>query len=399
MGEGMRVLLGVSGGIAAYKIPYLVRALVKAHHEVHVVMTCHAREFVSSLTLETLSGYPVLTSLFGTHGSTLPHIEEPFRADLMVIAPATANILGKIAHGIADDLLSTMVLALNAPLLVVPAMNTRMYRHPAVAANIEVLRKRGVHLLEPEEGELACGEDGPGRMPEVAEILRVVERLGRPAGPLSGKRVLVTAGPTMEPVDPVRVLTNRSSGKMGYALAAEALRQGADVTLISGPTRLSPPEGAELISVERACEMQAAAEEHFPRSDVLIMTAAVSDYQPESPAREKIKKKGTPITLRLVEAPDILKSLAGRKRSDQFLVGFAAETGDLKEKARNKFAAKGVDLLVANDVTEEGAGFGSDENRVLILDRTGTIEETGRLPKAMIARRIIARIIEQAFGP
>ncbi len=397
MEKGMRVLLGVSGGIAAYKIPALVRELVKAHHEVHVVLTRHARKFVSPLVLEALSGFPVLTSLFDLHGSTLPHIEEPLHADLMVIAPATANILGKIAHGIADDLLSTMVLALDAPLLMAPAMNTRMYHHPAVAANIEVLRKRGVHLLEPAEGELACGESGPGRMPEVAEILRAIEQWGRPSGPLRGKRVLVTAGPTLEPIDPVRVLTNRSSGKMGYAVAVEALRQGADVTLISGPTRLSPPEGVGFVAVETAREMQAETENIFPQCDVLIMTAAVGDYRLKSPAKEKMKKGGAPVTLPLVENPDILKTVAERKRPDQFLVGFAAETGNLKENARRKLTAKGVDLLVANDVTEKGAGFGSDENRALILDRSGTIEETGLLPKSELARRILARIAEKAF--
>jgi len=399
MGKGMRVLLGVSGGIAAYKIPYLVRGLVKAHHEVRVVLTRHAREFVTPLTLETLSGFPVLTSLFEIHGSSMPHIEEPFRADLMVIAPATANIIGKIANGIADDLLSTMVLALDAPLLVVPAMNTRMYRHPAVQANLEILRKRGVHLFEPGTGELACGEEGPGRMAEVEEILRVLENLGLPKRPLRGKKLLVTAGPTVEPVDPVRVLTNRSSGKMGYAVAAEALRQGAEVMLISGPTCLPPPEGVDFVAVETAREMQEATEKHFPRYDVLIMTAAVGDYRVETPAKEKMKKGEASLTLRLVENPDILKSLAGRKRPDQFLVGFAAETGSLKEKACRKFTTKGVDLLVANDVTEEGAGFGSDMNRVLILDRTGKVEETGLLPKSEIARRILARIVDEAFPP
>jgi len=397
MGNGMRVLLGVSGGIAAYKIPDLVRGLVKAHHEVRVVLTHHAQEFVTPLTLETLSGFPVLTSLFEIHGSSMPHIEEPFHADLMVIAPATANIIGKISNGIADDLLSTMVLALNAPLLIVPAMNTRMYSHPAVTANIETLRKRGVHLLEPGTGELACGEEGPGRMAEVEEILRTIEDLRLRKGALRGKKVLVTAGPTTEPVDPVRVLTNRSSGKMGYALAVEALRQGAQVTLVSGPTRLSPPEGVDFVAVETAAEMQTAAERLFPRSDVLIMTAAVGDYRPETPAKEKIKKGEEPVTLHLVENPDILKTLAERKRADQFLVGFAAETGNLKEKARRKLTVKGVDLLVANDVAEEGAGFGSDKNRVLILDRTGTVEETKLLPKTEIARRIIARIVERAF--
>jgi phosphopantothenoylcysteine decarboxylase/phosphopantothenate--cysteine ligase len=389
--EGMRVLVGITGGIAAYKIPYLVRDLTKAGAKVRVVMTQHARQFVAPLTLETFSSSPVLSSLFDTAASSMPHIDWPREADLMVVAPATANIIGKMAHGIADDLLSTMTLALSAPLLVVPAMNTRMYRHPAVVRNLEILRERGVHVLEPGTGDLACGEEGVGRMAEVEEILGAIRGLLTPKGPLRGKKVLVTAGPTEEPIDPVRVLSNRSSGKMGYALAEEAVRQGAEVTLISGPTRLSAPEGIVLVAVETAHEMQGAVEKIFPETDILIMAAAVGDFRVETSSVRKIKK-GEVRTLRLVENPDILKTLAGRKKPGQFLIGFAAETDRLKEEAHRKLVDKGVDLMVANPVGRKDTGFRADTNDVLILDRGGGIEETGLLTKREIARRILDRV-------
>ncbi len=354
---GMRVVIGVTGGIAAYKIPLLVRSLVKEGATVRVVMTRHAEKFVSPLTLRTLSGHPVLSRMFDADGSpSMAHIEWPREADLMIIAPATANFIGKMAHGIADDLLSTMILTLSTPLLIVPSMNTRMVNHPAVVQNLKILRERGVHILDAETGDLACGEEGAGRMAEVDRIVRAARALLVPSGPLSGKRVIVTAGPTLEPMDPVRYIGNRSSGKMGYAVAAEAQRRGAAVTLVSGPSALEAPRGVQMVRVATALEMREALLARFAEADVLIMAAAVSDYRPAHPTAEKFKKGPTTLSLALTANPDILQELS-RHRERQILVGFAAETDHLESEAQRKLDEKGLDLIVANDVSRPDAGF------------------------------------------
>jgi phosphopantothenoylcysteine decarboxylase/phosphopantothenate--cysteine ligase len=391
---GMQVVIGVTGGIAAYKIPLLVRSLVKEGAAVRVVMTRHAEKFVSPLTLRTLSGNPVLSRMFDADGGpSMAHIEWPREADLMVIAPATANFIGKMAHGIADDLLSTMVLTLNTPLLIVPSMNTRMYNHPAVVQNLAILRERGIHILDAETGDLACGEEGAGRMAEVDEIVHAARALLVPSGPLSGKRVIVTAGPTLEPIDPVRYIGNRSSGKMGYAVAAEAQRRGAAVTLVSGPSGLEPPGGVKIVRVTTALEMREALLARFAETDVLIMAAAVGDYRVVDPAPEKIKKGPVTRSLELTANPDILQELS-RRRDRQVLVGFAAETDHLEAEARRKLSEKGLDLLVANDVSKPDSGFDADNNRVLILDRLGGMEKTDLVPKGEVAGRLLDRLSE-----
>ncbi len=387
---GARILLGVTGGIAAYKAPLLVRGLRKEGAEVRVVLTRSATQFVTPLTLEALCGSPPLSHMFGD-GPCMAHIDWPRDADLMVIAPATANCIGKMAHGIADDLLSTMVLAADCPCLIAPAMNTRMLTHPAVVQNLGVLRGRDVQIVDPGTGDLACGDTGEGRMAEVEEIVAAVTDLWANRGKLAGKRVLVSAGPTVEPIDPFRMITNRSSGKMGYALAEEAAKMGASVTLISGPTALTPPARAAYVEVETAAEMAEAVNRLFPDSHVLIMAAAVGDFRVAVPSPVKIKKSSIAPVLELIENPDILKGLGGRN-GGQVVVGFAAETGDLLEEGRRKLKEKGVDLIVANDVGRKGSGFGSDFNRVLMIDGAGGVEDTGLLPKKEIARRILKRV-------
>ncbi len=388
------VILGVTGGIAAYKVPLLVRNLKKEGFSVQVVMTRHAVQFVTPLTLATLSGAPVLTQMFESESPpAMAHIDVPRKADLMAVVPATANIIAKMANGIADDLLSTMLLAVTSPLLVVPAMNTRMYHHPAVLRNLQTLRERGVRILEPGMGDLACGEQGVGRMVEIETILDSIRALLRPAGPLTGKRVLVTAGPTLEPIDPVRYIGNRSSGKMGFALARVAEAMGGRVTLVSGPVMLPVPDRVSFVSVETAREMQDQVARLFPETDLLIMAAAVSDFRMETPVSDKIKRGSGKLTLQMTENPDILRELTvRRKRKNQILVGFAAETGNLRKKAEAKLRQKGVDFLVANDVSGEETGFGSDKNRVLMLDRLGGVEKTDLLPKEEVARKILERV-------
>lgn len=385
-------MIGVTGGIAAYKIPYLVRGLVKQGADVRVVMTRNARHFVAPLSLQTLSGKSVLAEMFESDTDPpMAHIEWTREIDLMLITPATANFIGKMANGIADDLLSTMILTIEAPIVIAPSMNSRMYKHPAVVQNLNRLRERGVHILEPESGDLACGEEGIGRMAEVDTIIRFIRERLIPAGPLSGKKLIVTAGPTVEPIDPVRFISNRSSGKMGYALAREARRMGGDVTLVSGPTSLNSPEGVRFIPVQTALEMQEQVESLFSDTDILIMAAAVGDFAAAEGSREKIKKGNGPLSLQLVANPDILKVLS-TQRGAQVLVGFAAETENVKEEALKKLGQKGVDLMVANDVSGKEAGFGSDKNRVMIVGRNGIQEETDLLPKHEIARIILKRI-------
>lgn len=386
------IVLGVSGGIACYKAVELVRLLVKEGFAVHVVMTRGAMEFVTPLTFQTLSGRPVLTETFSlTQESEIGHINVADSADLFVIAPATANIIGKMAAGIADDLLTTILLATQAPILVAPAMNIHMYAHPILQENLRKLRRIGYHLLEPDEGYLACGYEGKGRLPDPEKILEAVHGLLRMKD-FAGEKILITAGPSREPLDPVRYISNRSSGKMGYALARAALRRGAQVVLVSGPTALQAPAGARVVAVNTASEMHAATLREFAGCTTVIMAAAVSDYRPAQAARKKIKKGSTAVQVCLEPNPDILKEL-GAIKNGKFLVGFAAETEDLAVNATKKLQAKNLDMIVANDVTLAGGGFDSDTNIAAILDRSGATRTLPLMTKDELADEILDHIM------
>jgi phosphopantothenoylcysteine decarboxylase/phosphopantothenate--cysteine ligase len=391
---GKEIILGVTGSIAAYKAVYLLRELTRLGAGVTVVTTAHAKEFVGPLTFRTLSGRPVLTDLFDPQTpDAVEHVQLAERAQALVVAPATANLLAKAAHGIADDFLTTLLLAARCPVLIAPAMDGGMWQHAAVVANVRTLRERGVTVLEPDAGELASGLAGRGRLPEVDAVIEALERLLAPARDLAGERILVTSGPTREPIDPVRYLSNRSSGKMGHAIATAALRRGAEVILIAGPTPLSPPPGAVYVPVETAEEMREAALQHLDGATVVVKAAAVSDYRAKHASPTKIKsKKDEELTLPLVPNPDILKELAGRK-GRAFLVGFAAETDDVRAHATAKLKAKGVDLLVVNDVSKRGIGFEADENEVTLLDRWGGAVDLPRTTKLAVADAILDRAL------
>src|SRR5438309_2153765 len=361
----MRVVLGVCGGVAAYKAAELVRRLQQEGIDVQVVMTGSAQEFVTPLTFAALTGQKVITEMFGTESaganveSAIEHIAVAQRIDLLVVAPATANVIAKMARGVADDFLTTLYLATTAPVVVAPAMNVNMWEHAATQENIAALRARGVHVVPPEEGYLACGMTGAGRLAGVEAIAKAVcSRLGIEHD-LENETMVVTAGPTYEDLDPVRYLTNRSSGKMGYALAEAAVRRGAHVVLISGPTRLDPPQGVEFVSVRSTEQMQTAVVEHLPRATAVIMAAAVADYRPVTPETKKMKRGDGHITIELEATPDILAGIA-RDKGARIVVGFAAETDHLAEHARAKLDSKHADLIVANDITAEGAGFDHD---------------------------------------
>ncbi|RPI25166.1 MAG: bifunctional phosphopantothenoylcysteine decarboxylase/phosphopantothenate--cysteine ligase CoaBC [Acidobacteria bacterium] len=386
----MNVVLGVTGCIGAYKAAIILRLLQKSGFQVYPVMTAHAQEFISALTLEKLSGHVVVTDLFQDHNTSIEHISVARAGDLLLVAPATANILAKFAHGIADDFLSTLYVSTTSPTMVAPAMNVEMWRHPATQNNVGILRERGVHIVEPESGYLACGEVGEGRLAEPDLIVREVERVLRAPQTLKGRNVLVTAGPTIEDLDPVRFVSNRSSGKMGYAIAEEAERRGASVVLVSGPTHLPPPARLEFVPVRSAREMAAAVFDRFPAVDVVVMAAAVSDYQPAEFVDQKIKKECQTLQLSLVPTPDILRTLGERKQS-QILVGFAAETTSLREYALRKFDEKRLDLIVANNVAGPDAPFGSDSNRVVFLTRDNE-EQLPLLSKKEVAGRLWDRI-------
>lgn len=389
--QGKRIVLGVTGGIAAYKAAELVRELVRRGALVRVVMTDHACEFIRPLTFETLSGQPVSTDLFRREGGRqIEHIALAEFAELAVIAPATANLIGKLAGGIADDLLTTVLLAATAPVLVCPAMNARMYAHAAVQENLERLQGRGCAILEPECGELACGTEGQGRLPAVAQIVEEIECLLSPKD-LQGERILITAGPTQEPFDPVRYITNHSSGKMGYALAVMAKRRGAAVTLVSGPTELPAPRGVTLIPVRTASEMRDAALNHLEAATVVIKAAAVSDYRPTVCERTKIKKTAGQMTVCLERNPDILAEI-GERKGPRIVVGFAMESDHLPENARAKLMEKGMDFIVANDLTVPGAGFRTDTNVIRILDREGGDESFPLMEKLAAAGIILDRV-------
>jgi len=388
------VVVGVTGGIAAYKAAELVRLLVKAGARTSVAMTEHATKFVTPLTFGALSGNPVICDMWDAKTGPMDHIDWGQKADLVIIAPATANFIGKLAHGLGDDFLSTMVLAATARILVCPAMNTRMFLNPAVQANLGVLRERGYEVMEPAEGSLACRTEGPGRLPEPEEILEEARRLLKHHD-LEGLKILVTAGPTIEALDPVRYMTNRSSGRMGYAMARAARMRGGDVTLVSGPTNLKPPAGVAFKSVKTAEEMLGAVMNGCENFDVIIKAAAVLDYKPKERAVHKIKKRGGEQTLSLTENPDILAELGCRKREGKpLLVGFAAETQELTANATEKLRKKNLDLIVANDVSRQDAGFEVDTNAVKIIYRDGRVEEWALMSKEEVADRLLDRVGE-----
>lgn len=406
----MRITLGVTGGVAAYKAAELVRRLQQEGHSVQVVMTRSAREFVTPLTFAALSGQKVITDLFSDSSggeanleSAIEHIAVAQRTDLLLVAPATADIMAKFARGVADDFLTTLYLASTAPVIVAPAMNVNMWNHAATRENVETLRSRGVKIVEPDEGYLACGMTGPGRLAGLEEILAAVHEVTKAQRDLEGETILVSAGPTCEDLDPVRFITNRSSGKMGYAAAEAAAKRGAKVILVSGPVNLETPAGVERIDVRTAEEMRRAVEQHFAGASVAILAAAVSDYRPAQPRAEKIKKGVAPLAISLEPTTDILAEVA-KNKGGKIVVGFAAETDHVAENARKKLTSKNADLIVANDVTAEGAGFDRDTNVVTLFSRDGRDLALPKMPKSEVAERILdevlrLRVVLQAPAP
>jgi phosphopantothenoylcysteine decarboxylase/phosphopantothenate--cysteine ligase len=393
--NGKRIVLGVCGGIAAYKAAALTSKLTQAGAEVRVIMTESATQFVAPLTFQTLSRHHVFVDTFEEKDvSVVSHIDLADHADLFVIAPATANAIAKLALGLGDDMLSTTLLATTAPILVAPAMNVHMYANPAVQQNMRTLMGRGIRFIEPGEGQLACGYVGKGRLAEPEEIIAAVERFFANSQSLQGQHVLVTAGGTVERIDPVRYITNDSSGKMGYAIAEEALRMGAAVTLITGPTALQAPAGAQVVPIQSAEDMREAVLARLDSSTIVIKAAAVADYRPAVQAKQKIKKNADTLTLEMVKNPDILQEIGARKQG-QFVVGFAAETDRLDEFAMDKLTRKNSDLLVANDVSLEGAGFGTDTNIVRVFDRNGLVESLPLQSKGEVARKLLQMVIER----
>jgi len=394
----MKIALGVSGGIAAYKAAEILRLLQDRGIRVQVIMTCAAQEFVRPLTFAALSGEKVITSMFSSSeehepniDSAIEHIAVAQAIDALVVVPATADVLAHFAQGMATDFLTTLYLATTAPVVVAPAMNVNMWSHPATQANLEILRKRGVKIVEPGAGYLACGMVGQGRLAENdAVVAAVLETLGATQD-LAGETVLITAGPTREKIDPVRYLTNRSSGRMGNALAESALRRGARVFLVTGPTNLTPPGAAELTRVESTEQMRDAVMNLLPQASIVIKTAAVSDYRPKSAAGQKIKRKG-PMTLELEATADILKELS-QKKASQIVVGFAAETENALENARQKLVSKNLDAIVVNDVSREGVGFDSDRNAVTIITHHEVVE-VPETTKGEVAQRVLDQVVK-----
>ena len=396
-----RAILGVTGSIAAYKAAELIRRLMSQGVDVTVVMTEAAVNFISPLTLGVLSKKRVYCSLFEAGSTAVPgdgdgpeHISLAENCDLLVIAPCTANVVGKLAHGLADDLLSTVALAVTSPILIAPAMNDAMYANPVVRSNIEFLKGKGVHFVEPEEGELASGKLGKGRLAGIERIVDEVKRILLPAfrDDFLGKTVVVSAGPTREYIDQIRFLSNPSTGRMGYALAGAARERGADVILISGPTHLAPPRGVRIINVETALEMRKQVLENSRKANIVLMAAAVANYRPKKKAETKIKKGRGSLTLELEENPDILAEL-GKKKGKKVLVGFSLETRGHVRRAKEKVRKKNLDLIVANDPLQDGAGFGVETNIVQIIDREGNVEKLPKLPKKEIAHLILDRLL------
>lgn len=395
--KNKKIVLGISGGIAAYKAAELTRALIKEGAQVKVIMTKSATEFITPLTLQTLSQNQVYMEMFAPDDQyDMAHIALAEFADAFVIAPATANIIGKIASGIGDDLLSTTIMAQDKPTLICPAMNDKMLSNPVVQDNIHKLKKYGYVIMESAEGELACKTTGKGRLPEIPAIMEEIKKLIAPQD-YSGVRILVTAGPTEEPLDPVRYITNLSSGKMGYALAAAAQRRGAQVTLISGPTSLPVPSVEKICNVRTAREMHKAVLENYKKADIIIKAAAVADYRPKVQAEEKIKKVGKAISLELERNPDIIADI-GKDKGRRILVGFAMETQNLLANAREKLQKKNMDLIIANNLREEGAGFRTDTNIITIIDRKGQTESLGKMTKVEAADAILDRIKKITVG-
>lgn len=395
----MRITLGVTGGVAAYKAAELVRRLQQEGHSISVVMTRAAREFVTPLTFAALSGQKVITDLFGDSSSgganlesAIEHIAVAQRTDLLLVAPATADIIAKFARGVADDFLTTLYLACTAPVVIAPAMNVNMWNHAATQENVGTLRARSVKIVEPDEGYLACGMTGPGRLAGLEDILGAVHEVTKALRDLEGETVLVSAGPTREDLDPVRYITNRSSGKMGYAVAEAAAKRGAKVILISGPVILETPAGVERVDVRTAEEMRRAVGERFREASIAVLAAAVSDYRPAELRAEKIKKSNTPLAISLEPTTDILAEVATRK-GQKIVVGFAAETDQVAENARKKLASKNADLMVANDVTAEGAGFDSDTNVVTLFSRDGRDLALPKMPKSEVAERVLDEVL------
>ena len=385
------ILIGVTGGIAAYKVVEVVSRLKKAGANVRVMMTKNATEFISPRTFQEISGNAVSVEMFADAANFhVEHISLANFADLVVIAPATANFLAKAAHGIADDLLTTTILASDKPLLIAPAMNTKMFNNLATQENLRILRARGAEILEPATGKLACGAEGKGRLPEPIEIFAAIEKIFAPKV-LNGKKILVTAGGTLEAIDPVRFIGNRSSGRMGFEISRAAANAGAKVILISANSTLEPPFGVQFVKIESAIEMREAVLSEFNSVDAVIMSAAVADYRVKNPSTQKIKKSAETLTLELVKNPDILRELGTLKKS-QILVGFAAETQNILDYARKKLVEKNLDFIVANDVTAEGAGFSVSTNIASIIWRDGTVESLPLMSKAALAEKIIARV-------
>lgn len=389
---GKRIVVGVTGGIAAYKACDLVSRLKKRGAQVRVVLTEHACQFVQPLTFETLSGNPAYTDSFDRKYE-IEHVALAKWADLLLIAPATANCMAKMACGIADDLMSTTCLAVRCPVLLAPAMNSAMWRNPATQANLALLRSRGLRFVGPEAGHLACGDDDVGRMSEPEQIVEAVEAILNPLRDLQGLNVLVTAGPTVERIDPVRYITNRSTGKMGYALAEAARDRGANVTLISGPTKLAAPEGVEFVQIESSAQLCVAVLERGGKADVVVQAAAPADFRPKNVAERKIKKTGENMTLELEATTDIAAELGRRKQPGQILVAFAAETNDVMDNARGKLAKKNADMVVANDVSRSDAGFGVDTN-VITLITASDVRALEKMSKRAAADAILSRVRE-----
>lgn len=393
----MRIALGITGGIAAYKAAEIVRLVQDRGIRVQVVMTRAAQEFIRPLTFAALSGEKVITGMFAAGeehepnlDSAIEHIAVAQSIDALLVVPATADVLAHFAQGIATDFLTTLYLATTAPVVVAPAMNVNMWNHPATQANLEILRKRGVRIVEPGSGYLACGMTGPGRLAENDAIVSTLLEVLGSVQDLAGETVLITAGPTREKIDPVRYLTNRSSGRMGYALAEAAIRRGARVLLVSGPTALTPPASAELTRVESTEQMRDAVLNLLPQATIVIKTAAVCDYRPKSTAGQKMKRKG-PMTLELEPTPDILKDIS-QKKGTQLLVGFAAETENVLENARQKLVSKNLDAIVVNDVSREGVGFDTDRNAVTIITRDEVVE-VPETTKWEVAERVLDQVV------
>jgi phosphopantothenoylcysteine decarboxylase/phosphopantothenate--cysteine ligase len=388
----MKIILGVGGGIAAYKSAEIARLLMQGGHEVQAVMTSAAQEFIRPLTFAALTGRKTLTDLFAM-GSAIEHISVAQENELMAIAPATADLIAKLAHGLADDFLTTLYLAFTGPVVVAPSMNSNMWHHPATQANLETLRQRGHRIVEPESGYLACGMTGAGRLADPATIVEAIERESRRRHDLDGETVLITAGPTQEPLDPVRYISNRSSGKMGYALAEAAAARGAHVILISGPVHLAPPRGLEVISVRTAAEMRQKVFENLAAASIVVKAAAVADFHLSKVPDQKVKKTAARISLELDPTPDILAEL-GRKKGDRLLIGFAAETQNLHQESRRKLESKNCDMVVGNLVSGSETGFESDENEVVLALATGELIPLPRAPKREIADRIFDEVLK-----